>query len=123
MLLGVYVSCRFRPSFPLRLSSFRRNLSLKTMGAPAAQTVDTTKRLEALRQYMSQPEYNVDAVVIPSEDQRKFLHVHFFRHALRMPFLLPLNQTLVNTSHSAMKDVLSSLDSPVRQVQRHLNTI
>lgn len=40
------------------------------MGAKAAQTVDTTKRLEALRTLMAKPEHNVTAIVIPSEDQR-----------------------------------------------------
>ncbi|KAK7683444.1 hypothetical protein QCA50_013276 [Cerrena zonata] len=39
------------------------------MGAKAAQTVDTTKRLEALRTLMAKPEHNVTAIVIPSEDQ------------------------------------------------------
>lgn len=33
------------------------------------QTVDTTTRLEALRRHMALPEYNVDAIVVPSEDQ------------------------------------------------------
>lgn len=35
------------------------------------QTVDTSKRLEDLRRYMALPEYNVDALVIPSEDGRE----------------------------------------------------
>ncbi|CCM01193.1 uncharacterized protein FIBRA_03241 [Fibroporia radiculosa] len=38
--------------------------------AATAQTVDTTKRLEALRRLMSSPEFNIQAIVIPSEDQR-----------------------------------------------------
>ncbi|KZT10210.1 Creatinase/aminopeptidase [Laetiporus sulphureus 93-53] len=37
--------------------------------AAASHTVDTTNRLQALRALMVQPDYNVDAVVIPSEDQ------------------------------------------------------
>lgn len=40
------------------------------MGAVTAQTVDTSKRLEALRTLMAKPENNVTAMVIPSEDQR-----------------------------------------------------
>ncbi len=40
------------------------------MGGPATQTVNTTKRLQALRQLMSKPENDVKAYVIPSEDQR-----------------------------------------------------
>ncbi|EMD36821.1 hypothetical protein CERSUDRAFT_83841 [Gelatoporia subvermispora B] len=39
------------------------------MGAPATQTVNTTQRLEALRRLMAKPEYNVNAVVVTSEDQ------------------------------------------------------
>lgn len=38
---------------------------------PATQTVNTSERLQALRQLMSKPDYNVAAVVVPSEDQRK----------------------------------------------------
>ena len=41
------------------------------MGALATQTVSTTKRLEALRLLMQKPENNVNAYVVPSEDQRK----------------------------------------------------
>ncbi|KAI0727485.1 Creatinase/aminopeptidase [Fomitopsis betulina] len=37
---------------------------------PATQTVNTSERLQALRQLMSKPDYNVAAVVVPSEDQR-----------------------------------------------------
>lgn len=37
--------------------------------SPATQTVNTTQRLQNLRQLMSRPEYNVEAVVVPSEDQ------------------------------------------------------
>ncbi|KIP01838.1 hypothetical protein PHLGIDRAFT_32417 [Phlebiopsis gigantea 11061_1 CR5-6] len=39
------------------------------MGALATQTVSTTKRLEALRLLMQKPENNVNAYVVPSEDQ------------------------------------------------------
>lgn len=37
----------------------------------ASQTVNTTKRLDALRQLMAKPENDVTAYVIPSEDQRQ----------------------------------------------------
>ncbi|OJT08304.1 hypothetical protein TRAPUB_843 [Trametes pubescens] len=40
-----------------------------TMSALA--TVDTTQRLQALRELMAKPEYNVQVVVIPTEDQRE----------------------------------------------------
>lgn len=40
-----------------------------TMSALA--TVDTTQRLQALRELMAKPEYNIQAVVIPTEDQRE----------------------------------------------------
>ncbi|OCH85295.1 Creatinase/aminopeptidase [Obba rivulosa] len=44
-------------------------LTTATMGARATQTVDTTQRLETLRKLMAKPEYNVNAVVVTSEDQ------------------------------------------------------
>ncbi|KAH9948032.1 Creatinase/aminopeptidase [Amylocystis lapponica] len=54
----------------VRLSSpSRRPFASANMGLPTAQTIDTSARLAALRQRMSQPEYSVDAVVVPSEDQ------------------------------------------------------
>ncbi|KIO20986.1 hypothetical protein M407DRAFT_132041 [Tulasnella calospora MUT 4182] len=37
--------------------------------ASAASKVNTTERLNALRELMSNPDYNVDAYVVPSEDQ------------------------------------------------------
>lgn len=40
-----------------------------TMGANV-QTVNTSKRLQALRQLMSNPDNDVTAYVVPSEDQR-----------------------------------------------------
>ena len=52
-----------------RITSNSRLLS--TMGALATQTVSTTKRLEALRLLMQKPENNVNAYVVPSEDQRE----------------------------------------------------
>ena len=39
------------------------------MGAVGTQTVDTTERLAALRNLMA--ERNIDAYVVPSEDQRR----------------------------------------------------
>lgn len=45
--------------------------SLTTMGARATQTVDTAGRLQALRELMRKAENNVNAYVVPSEDQRK----------------------------------------------------
>jgi Xaa-Pro aminopeptidase len=41
------------------------------MGAAGAQTVDTSKRLAALRELMNHTENSVQAFVVPSEDQRK----------------------------------------------------
>ncbi|PSS29828.1 hypothetical protein PHLCEN_2v2669 [Hermanssonia centrifuga] len=57
---------RLRPS---RADALRFRLFTTTMGGPATQTVNTTKRLQALRQLMSKPENDVKAYVIPSEDQ------------------------------------------------------
>jgi len=45
--------------------------SLSTMGTIGTQTVDTTDRLATLRKHMA--EHNVDAYIVPSEDQRKSL--------------------------------------------------
>ncbi|PIL27805.1 hypothetical protein GSI_10959 [Ganoderma sinense ZZ0214-1] len=39
----------------------------------AHATVNTSSRLQALRELMEKPEYNVQAVVVPTEDQRKYL--------------------------------------------------
>ncbi len=36
-------------------------------------TVDTSSRLRALRELMAKPEYNVQAFVVPTEDQRKYI--------------------------------------------------
>jgi Xaa-Pro aminopeptidase len=43
------------------------------MGAVGTQTVNTTERLAALRNLMA--ERNIDAYVVPSEDQRKLLEL------------------------------------------------
>lgn len=40
------------------------------MGAAETQTVNTTQRLRTLRELMGQERYNVNALIIPSEDQR-----------------------------------------------------
>ena len=38
----------------------------------ALTTVNTSARLQALRELMEKPEYNVQALVMPTEDQRKY---------------------------------------------------
>ena len=53
---------------PQHLSVQRSRLS--TMGAAETQTVNTAHRLRALRELMAQAKYDVNAVIIPSEDQR-----------------------------------------------------
>ncbi len=58
---------------PTRTASTLQTRLLATMGAQAAHTVNTTKRLEALRQLMSTTENDVTAYVIPSEDQRTWV--------------------------------------------------
>jgi hypothetical protein len=60
-------------SFPIilhQLRPFTSTLSL-TMGAVGKHRVDTTERIAALRKVMAQKEHAVDALVIPSEDQRQ----------------------------------------------------
>ncbi|KAH7924378.1 Creatinase/aminopeptidase [Leucogyrophana mollusca] len=63
---------RYRVFFPSTFTPIIRikpRASLSTMGAPGAQTVDTSKRLANLRELMKKPENNVKAFVVPSEDQ------------------------------------------------------
>ncbi|KAL4254344.1 putative Xaa-Pro aminopeptidase P [Abortiporus biennis] len=66
-MLRFLTSLRFqRP--PRLLGSHLRRRYFADMGA-GTQTVDTTGRLQALRDYMAKKEYDVTALVIPSEDQ------------------------------------------------------
>lgn len=46
---------------------------MSTMAAATTGTVKTTQRLAALRELMAQKEHNVQAYVVPSEDQREYL--------------------------------------------------
>ena len=57
------------PTCLLNTRSYRSCRSLSTMGVIGTQTVDTSDRLAALRKHMA--EHNVDAYIVPSEDQRK----------------------------------------------------
>jgi Xaa-Pro aminopeptidase len=67
MLLSAFRGFQLRlPTCFLNTRSYR---SLSTMGAIGTQTVDTSDRLAALRKHMA--EHNVDAYIVPSEDQRK----------------------------------------------------
>jgi hypothetical protein len=52
-------------------SSLYHLYQLRPFSNMGFQTVNTTERLAKLRELMSQQEYNVDAYVIPSEDQRE----------------------------------------------------
>ncbi|KAI0938502.1 hypothetical protein AcV5_000173 [Taiwanofungus camphoratus] len=65
---GIRTFCRAIPCIHRRFGRARTSLHTK-MGSSGTRTVDTSKRLEALRLLMSQPEYDLEAVVIPSEDQ------------------------------------------------------
>jgi Xaa-Pro aminopeptidase len=47
------------------------------MANAEAHTVNTTERLAKLRELMKKEEYNVEAFVVPSEDQRE--HMQFSR--------------------------------------------
>lgn len=40
------------------------------MGTAEVERVNTTKRLQALRELMAQEKYDVNALIVPSEDQR-----------------------------------------------------
>lgn len=56
------------PTCFLNTRSYRSCRSLSTMGVIGTQTIDTSDRLTALRKHMV--EHNVDAYIVPSEDQR-----------------------------------------------------
>ncbi|KAI8968798.1 Creatinase/aminopeptidase [Trametes punicea] len=56
-----------------------------TMSAHA--TVDTSQRLHALRELMGKPEYNVQAVVVPTEDQRKYFSEYIAQCDERRAFI------------------------------------
>lgn len=71
---GIRTFCRAIPCIHRRFGRARTSLHTK-MGSSGTRTVDTSKRLEALRLLMSQPEYDLEAVVIPSEDQRKRIFI------------------------------------------------
>jgi len=49
------------------------------MGAKGTHTVDTTSRLQNIRTLMRQGDVNVDAYVVPSEDQRECLDLPLSR--------------------------------------------
>ena len=63
----------WRPNYNI-LSFQRRQLS--TMGAMGQHKVHTTDRLQRLRDLMRKEDVNVQAFVVPSEDQRTFT-LHF----------------------------------------------
>jgi hypothetical protein len=70
LILAVRV---FQLRLPTRSIRFLRPphsyCSLSTMGVIGTQTVNTTDRLAALRKLMA--ERNIDAYIVPSEDQRR----------------------------------------------------
>ena len=84
MLLSAFRGFQLR--LPTRFLNTRHNpyRSLSTMGAIGTQTVDTTDRLAALRKHMA--EHNVDAYIVPSEDQRKSLGPSDLRPAHQRTF-------------------------------------
>jgi len=84
------------------------------MGAIATQTVDTTERLAALRKLME--ENNVDAYIVPSEDQRMGFSLIRFQITADA-FLL---QILVSTLPSAINVGHSYLDSTALLVRLSL---
>ena len=64
------------------------------MDPAEVQTVNTTHRLGALRELMAQEKYDVNAVIIPSEDQRALRT----NRPRAQPADPPAPQTSVNTS-------------------------
>lgn len=85
-MLGRVIAGLFSYRYGQQLSRTRRKTScsrlLSTMGALATQTVSTTKRLEALRLLMQKPENNVNAYVVPSEDQREYHNLKIYNVCL-----------------------------------------
>ena len=59
----------WRPNYNI-LSSQRRQLSTMGASAKGQHKVHTTERLKHLRDLMRKEEFNVQAFVVPSEDQR-----------------------------------------------------
>lgn len=74
-------------SFPLFRYIRRQHTSAQrfrpfTMSAAETQTVNTTHRLRALRELMAQEKHDVNAVIIPSEDQRMLQPNHTWRQSM-----------------------------------------
>jgi hypothetical protein len=70
MLYGYRLGFRLFSAPSVSLSLRLGQLRSFTMGAIGAQTVNTTQRLQSLRELMKQTKHNVHALVVPSEDQR-----------------------------------------------------
>jgi hypothetical protein len=60
-----------RRSIQSLFSTTLRN-STSIMGAAGVETVNTTQRLAGVRELMAKKEHSVQALVVPSEDQREF---------------------------------------------------
>ena len=71
----------------------RRHLS--TMGAMGQHKVHTTDRLEHLRALMRKEDVNVQAYVVPSEDQRTFTF-HFLVEFIKNFFVLDSSEYLAS---------------------------
>lgn len=75
-------------SFRLPLTTFRPLSRLSSsMGTAGNQTVDTTQRLSRLRELLKQN--NVQAFVVPSEDQRKTPIERFLKRRLTKDAQIP----------------------------------
>ena len=51
------------------------------MGAVGRHTVNTSERLASLRELMRKPEFNVKAIVVPSEDEREYQQASVFANS------------------------------------------
>jgi len=67
------------------------------MGAIGTQMVDTTARVAALRELMAKQENNVDAFVVPSEDQRELFGYHQYEMC-NMTLRLPCSASILPRS-------------------------
>jgi hypothetical protein len=92
-------------------NAFRQPTAFFTMGALGTQTVDTTARIAALRQLMTDGDRPVQAFVVPSEDQREDIRIRSENETDEN-----IDQIRASILHIATNGVLLYRDSMVQRV-------
>lgn len=89
---------------------------IRTMADSAAgkQTVDTTKRLTALRSLMNQKENRVSVLVVPSEDQRMYSFKLAHCHPSNGRLSLQTPASIWQIATRGVRLFPDSMDQPVR---------